>query len=204
LEAAKGERLESLVLVGVTLGLRPGELTGLLWSDLQLSAKPPTVSISGSMKRSPDGSVSRGDVKRSVGGRRTIALPPAAAEAVRSHRKRQAEERLRAGEAWTDQGLVFASEIGTPLDPSDLRRTFARIAKRAGLDVSFPYILRHTAVSLLVDAGKSIDTVADMLGDDPRTLYRHYRHKVRPVADASLAMEAILFGSPSDAKSGLP
>src|SRR5271155_4256968 len=54
------------------------------------------------------------------------------------------------------------------------RRTFARIAKRAGLDVSFPYILRHTAVSLFVDAGNSTDTVADMLGDDPLTLYRHY------------------------------
>lgn len=90
---------------------------------------------------------------------------------------------------------MFASESGTPLDPSDMRRTFARIAKRAGVDVSFPYMLRHTAVSLLIDAGKSIETVADMLGDDPRTLYRHYRHRVRPVADASLAMQAILSGA---------
>ena len=69
------------------------------------------------------------------------------------------------------------------------------MAKKAGVDVSFPYLLRHTAVSLLIDAGKSIETVADMLGDDPRTLYRHYRHRVRPVADASLAMQAILVGA---------
>ncbi len=90
---------------------------------------------------------------------------------------------------------MFASENGTPLDPSDLRRTFARVAKKACVDVSFPYLLRHTAVSLLIDAGKSIETVAEMLGDDPRTLYRHYRHRVRPVADASLAMQAILAGA---------
>jgi integrase len=195
LKAAEGERLEALISLGMTLGLRPGELTGLLWSDLDLGAEPPTLTISGSMKRNPDGSVYRGEVKRSRSGLRTIALPPLALEAVRSHRKRQAEERLRAGEEWSDNGLMFASENGTPLDPSDLRRTFTRVAKKASVDVSFPYLLRHTAVSFLIDAGKSIEVVADMLGDDPRTLYRHYRHWVRPVADASLAMQAILVGA---------
>ena len=82
--------------------------------------------------------------------------------------------------------------MGTPIDPSGLRRTFARIATRAGLDGDFPYLLRHTAVSLLLDDGASIEEVADLLGDDPRTLYRYYRHKVRPVADVGLRMERVL------------
>jgi hypothetical protein len=34
--------------------------------------------------------------------------------------------------------------------------------------------------------------VADLLGDDPRTLYRYYRHKVRAVADVGLRMERVL------------
>jgi integrase len=110
------------------------------------------------------------------------------------------EDRRAAGDAWADDGLVFTSDVGTPVDPSHLRRVFARVAKRAGVDVGFPYILRHTAVSLLVDSGKSIETVADMLGDDPRTLYRHYRHRVRPVADASLDMQAILAAPPGTGK----
>ena len=76
----------------------------------------------------------------------------------------------KAPELWREGGLVFASEVGSPLDPSDLRRTFARISDRAGLDVGFPYLLRHTAVSLLIDAGAGIEEVADLLGDDPRTL----------------------------------
>jgi integrase len=192
LEAAKGERLEALIVIGMTVGLRPGEMTGLLLSDLNFDRDPPTLTISGAMKRGPDGRVARGDVKRSTSGLRTIALPPIAVEAVRAHRKRLAEERLQLGEGWQDHGLLFPSEVGSPMDPSDLRRVFTRIAKRAGLGASFPYVLRHTAVSLLVDAGKSIEQVADMLGDDPQTLYRHYRHRVRPVADASLAMKAIL------------
>ena len=200
LAAAEGERLEALVVVGGSVGLRPGELTGVLWSDIDLEASPPVLTVSGSMKRRPRTSgkgyeLKRGAVKRSKDGRRTVALPPRAVAALKAHRARQRHEKLAAGPLWDDQGLVFASEVGTPVDPSHLRRVFARIAKRAGLEGGFPYLLRHTAVSLLLDDGASIEEVADLLGDDPRTLYRYYRHKVRPVADVGLRMERVLGGS---------
>jgi hypothetical protein len=57
-----------------------------------------------------------------------------------------------------------------------------------------PYVLRHTAVSLSLDLGASIEEAADTLGDDPKTLWAHYRHRVRAVADASLRLESV-FGS---------
>jgi integrase len=196
LDAARGERLEAMIVIGLTAGLRPGELTGLLWTDVDLDRQPVTLAISGAMKRGPDGRVQRGEVKRSKDGRRTIALPPTAAEALKVHRKRQLEQRLGAGSEWKEQGLVFASRTGTPLDPSPVRRIFARIATRAGVaGATFPYLLRHSAVSLLLDGGASIEEVADLLGDDPRTLYRHYRHKVRPVAEAATRMEGLLAGA---------
>jgi site-specific recombinase XerD len=71
---------------------------------------------------------------------------------------------------------VFASEVGTPVDPRHLERVFDRIAKRTALEGSFPYMLRHSAVSLGLDDGASIEEMADLTGDDPRTLYRHYRY----------------------------
>lgn len=195
LAAAQGERLDAMVVIGLWLGLRPGELTGLLWSDIDLDMGAPTLTVSGAMKRGPDGRVSRGAVKRSKDGRRTIALPPTVVSALRAHRKRQSEERLAVGSRWHDSGPLFPSSVGTPLDPSDVRRAFARIGKTAGIaDARFP-LLRHSAVSLLLDNGASIDEVADLLGDDPRTLYRHYRHKVRPVAEATTRMEAVLSGA---------
>jgi hypothetical protein len=58
-------------------------------------------------------------------------------------------------------------------------------------------LLRHTTVSLLLDDGASIEEVADLLGDDPRTLYRYYRHKVRPVANVGLRMERVLSAATS-------
>jgi integrase len=191
-----GERLEALVVVGGSVGLRPGELTGLLW-DIDLEASPLALTVSGSMKRRPKATgkgyeLERGAVKRSEDGRRTVALPPRAVATLKAHKAPQAAEKLAAGPLWHDQGLVFASEVGTPVDPGNLRRVFARIAKAAGLTGAFPYLLRHTTVSLLLDDGATIEEVADLLGDDPRTLYRYYRHKVRPVADVGLRMERVL------------
>jgi integrase len=172
-----------------------------LWSDLALDSTPPTLTVSGALKREPSRQgkgyeLNRGAVKGSMAGQRTMALPPIAVDALRAHRARQASERLVAGELWEDQGLVFSSEIGTPLDPSNVRRTFRRVATRAGLDARFPYLLRHTAVSLLIDAGAGIEEVADLPGDDPRTLYRHYRHKVRPIAEAATRMQDVLAPAP--------
>jgi integrase len=201
LAAAEEDRLGALVACGLMLGLRPGELAGLLWSDVDLEAG--ALTVSGSLKRewSPTGRqlLRRGDVKRSRSGRRIILLPPRLIETLRAHRARQASERLAAGAAFADHGLVFSTEIGTPLDPANVRRSFTRIARRAGLDGGFPYLLRHSAASLLVDSGRTVEEVADLLGDDPRTLYRHYRHRIREAADAGLAMEALL--SPREQKS---
>jgi len=48
--------------------------------------------------------------------------------------------------------------------------------------------------SHLLDSGASIEEVADLLGDNPQTLYKHYRHRVRPVADAAAERMQRLFG----------
>jgi integrase len=196
LEAAKDEHLYALVLVGLTCGLRPGELTGLLWRDLDLDSSAPSLTVSGSMKRLPDSTMVRGEVKRSSAGQRTMRLSPSTVDAFRDHEAHQAAQRLAAGSRWVDNSLVFSSDIGTPLDLANLRKSFARAAKSAGVEGGFTYLLRHSAVSLLIDAGAGIEEVADLIGDDARTLYRHYRHRVRPVMDVGLRMDTVLRGEP--------
>jgi Phage integrase family len=49
---------------------------------------------------------------------------------------------------------VFASQAGTPLDVSRVRRTFKAITRKAGLGENWtPRELRHTVVSLMSDNG---------------------------------------------------
>ena len=72
---------------------------------------------------------------------------------------------------------------------------FARMARQAGLNPTrvVQYLLRHGAVSLLLDAGAPIEEVADLPGDNPQTVYPHYRHRVRPVVTkAAERMERLL------------
>ena len=59
-------------------------------------------------------------------GRRSVALDPTTAAALRTHRAAQAQEQLFAGEMWTNSGLVFTTELGRPIDPQRVTRNFDR------------------------------------------------------------------------------
>ncbi len=74
LDAAGGERLEALIVIGLSAGLRPGELTGPLWS-VNFDGQPKTLTVSGAMKRGPDGRVNRGG--QAFEGRPAHHRPPA-------------------------------------------------------------------------------------------------------------------------------
>ena len=64
--------------------------------------------------------------------RRTIPLPALAVDALREHRARQAAERLAAGPAWQDSGLVFTTAHGTPIEPRNLNRHWYGLRDRTG------------------------------------------------------------------------
>src|SRR5690606_31259295 len=102
-----------------------------------------------------------------TGDSRTLRLPAPAQDALRRHRIASNEERLLMGDRWPLEwsNLVFVTTNGTPLDPSNVRRLVARLAKDAGIEGTVtPYDLRHSATSLLAAAGHSADSLADLLG----------------------------------------
>ncbi len=67
--------------------------------------------------------------------RRTIDLPQRAIEALRTHRKRQLEEKLKAG-SYEDSDVVFATGKGTPLDAQNIvNRHFKPLLRRAALPI---------------------------------------------------------------------
>ena len=72
--------------------------------------------------------------------------------------------------AWQDNGLVFASEVGTPLEDKRIRVVFFRICDRAGVPRIRPYDLRHTSASLLLASGVHPKVVAERLGHSNVTL----------------------------------
>jgi integrase len=179
LQQVMGDRLEALWLSCLLLGLRPGEVAGLVWSDIDLDAG--VLAVRRARVHDPDGMRLGGTkTKRSV---RTLEMPALLIEVLRRHRLRQLEERNLVGEAWQDYELVFTTTVGTPIDRWSLRRQFARMTETAGLGRWHPSELRHTTVSLLSDAGVSLEEIADIVGHSTtRMTGDTYRHPVRATA----------------------
>lgn len=160
LKAIQGDRLEALYSVVLALGLRRGEALGLLWSDINLEEGYLTVRHA--LHRQKGGlKLVEPKTPRS---RRTVALPEFAVFALRSHRKRQLQERLLAGDKWQDTGHVFTTQIGTPLDPDNVSHAFKRAVAKAGLREQRFHDLRHACATLLLVQGVPARVVQEVLG----------------------------------------
>ena len=96
---------------------------------------------------------------------RSIRLTRKATAALREHRKRQLEERIRLGTLWQDHSLVFPSGAGTPLSGGNLNRAFKALLRRAGLSSMIRFHdLRHTCATLLLQQGVNPKFVQELLG----------------------------------------
>ena len=162
LDAASGDRLEGLYTLAVHTGLRQGELLGLKWEDVDLE--------SGSLHVKRTLTTARGGPRlaapKTKSSRRRVSLTRGAVDALRAHLARQLEEIDRAGSLWQENGLVFASEIGEPLDRRDLTsRRFKPLLKRAKLSEKTRFHdLRHTCATLLLTKNVNPKIVSEMLG----------------------------------------
>lgn len=192
LEAAEGERLEALYHLALTTGIRQGELLALRWRDVDLGAA--TLQVRATLTRASGEFVLAEPKTRRSG--RTVLLTAGAVEALRSHRARQNEERLRLGSEWDDRwDLVFANEVGRPIEAGNLlRRSFWPLLQRAGLPRIRFHDLRHSAATLLLSRNVHPKIVSEMLGHSQIgvTLDR-YSHVVPTMQRAATeAMEAML------------
>ena len=72
-------------------------------------------------------------------------------------------------------------------------KTFSAVAAKVGLDDWTPNELRHSAASLMSNAGMPIEQVADQLGHkDLRMLQKHYRHRIRSTIGGGTVLELSL------------
>jgi len=196
LNAAAGDRLENLLIVALLLGLRPGEAAGLTWENVKTKGKRPTITVAASLRRTPLGALILVPPK-TVTSRRTLEIPPPVVDALKAQRRAQKAEQEAAGRAWHNTyDLVFTTDVGTPLDPSNVRRVYIRLAKDAGIAHLHPHMLRHAAASLLSAAGVPIEDISDTLGHRSITVTAEiYRHPIAPIRSGHMAAMNQLIGT---------
>src|SRR4051794_1059040 len=160
LGAIKGDRLEALYSVALSLGLRQGEALGLRWDDVDLENG--TLSVRYALQR-VKGKLELVEPKTQKS-RRTIALPAMAIGALTKHKMVQDTERQWAADRWQATGHVFTSTIGTPLDDCNVTHQLHRILKTAGLPRLRFHGVRHTCATLLIAQGVHPRYVMGILG----------------------------------------
>ncbi len=160
LAAMKGDRLEALYSVALTMGLRQGEALGLCWKEVDLEMG--YLRVSKQLQRF--GGETRLVEPKTTRSRRTLALPASIASSLKEHHDRQLKEREAAGNNWTETDLVFTTAAGKPIDATRISKDFHRHLDRAGLPQRRFHDLRHSCATLLLVQGVSPRVVMEVLG----------------------------------------
>jgi len=190
--AAEGTPFEAMWLLCLYLGLRPGEAAGLAWDDIDYDGG--VVHIRRSRKLDGKGRAIVGTTKtaQSV---RSLATPLPVLAALHAHRLAQTEHRISVGAMWSNpDDLVFTTPTGHTTDPTKCAIEFRAVITKAELGEGWtPNLLRHTAASLLSDAGLPMEELADQLGHrDTRMASLHYRHRIQPTIGGGTLMDSLL------------
>src|SRR5262249_21620461 len=196
LDVTSEDRWHALWVVLVTTGLRLGEVTGLRWSDLNLQNGRVIVRRNLQRQRGKGLVLKEPKSDESV---RSVHLAPPAVSALRDHRQWWLKQRLSVGDAWQDLDLVFPSLTGGPVDPARVNQAFHMALHKASLPCVRPHDLRHTAATLLLEAGVHPKVVQEMLGHSRiRLTLDTYSHVTpRMHQEAASAMQEVLFAPPT-------
>ena len=188
LESIAGHRMYALYYLALSTGLRQGELLGLRWEEVSLEGKE--LWIRRVLARTMDGKVylSAPKTDRSV---RSIALSDHDVDILRMHRSTQAAEKLKVGEFYEDNDLVFSTEIGTLFHPRNVLRQFKEMAKKAGVPPIRFHDLRHTHATLALASGVHYKVVQERLGHSKFTttldIYGHLLPNMQSEAAETIA-----------------
>ncbi len=192
LRTLKGERLEVLYRVGLSLGLRRGEILGLRWIDVDFERA--TLSVAQILQRTK----AKGlifSTPKTKGSVRTIPMPRVLLAALKLHKERQDQAGVE-----NPHGLVFISTKGTPLDPDDITHRFKAFVKAAGLPIDIHFhSLRHSCATLLLAQGVPMHIVKDILGHSQISTTMRYAHPTeQTMRDATAEMDEILPEDPDE------
>ena len=200
LAAASGERLEALLVTALGLGMRQGELMGLRWQnvdldrrDPELGAPVPVLHVKWALQYQGGRPVLV--EPKSETSRRTMPLPGPVAEALPQHRARQAQEQL-AAKAWLNElDLVFVGRHGQPLESTAVLRAHWDVLEKAGIPRMRFHDLRHSAATLLLEAGIPLKVVAEVLGHaSPSITQSTYMHVTQGLRAQATAAQARILG----------
>jgi integrase len=175
LALSRGHHLELPLALATLLGMRRSEILGLQWPDFDFLKGTLTIHRVRRDERmiAENGQVSVSTVTyppKSASSRRQIPMGSIVQAAVLAHRQRQQERGY-----FHPVGWVFATRTANPVSPSRLSRVFKGFLRENNIREIRFHDVRHTAVTLSLEAGVRIEVVSQMVGhsriDTTKSIY---------------------------------
>jgi integrase len=166
----KGDRLEVAFKLDLVSGLRIGELLGLTWDCIDLTNGIITVKQSLIRVKNRSKNPEKKNLyiientTKTRNSKRKVPIPKAAVSMLQKYKLKQEWEKRIAEGTYEDNNLLFCTALGNRIIPRNAERSFARVAKKAGITGASIHSLRHTYATRLFEKGVAAKTVSELLG----------------------------------------
>lgn len=211
LEYAKGNDYELIFVLGLSTGMRIGEIQALQWKNIDF--KNMVVNIEGTLIKVDGKEYTKGPTK-TKSSKRSVPLLPDVAKRLKEHRKEQLKYRLILGAEWQQvtglEDLLFCTPIGRPLSRSVIYNAIDRIieqinhderikAKEAGRSPEVfehfsSHTMRHTFATRALENGIPPKVVQELLGHSTiKTTMDIYTHVLPKTKNDEIQKIASLF-----------
>lgn len=180
-------RLYPAFLIILSTGLRRGEILALRWQDINFDEGILTVNQSiNRVELSPGKTELVFSEPKTANSKREVPLTAQVLAELKAHKSRMAQERLKLGTGYQDNGLIFWTVCkkegqhiaGIAIEPKNFLRTHKALLVKAGLRNEITvHTLRHTFATMLAQAGENPKTLQLLLGhSNVRTTLNTYVH----------------------------
>lgn len=179
------KKLKYIVMFALLTGLRQGEILALDRKDI---INKTTVKVNKTLRSAKifgDDGKNHYELKitkpKTKASKREVPIPATLKPELKKLENLIAEEKLRLGEAYTNNTLLFPSETGTYLDAKNLQRSWKRALENANIPYRKFHALRHTYATMLFENGTSILTVSRLLGHSSIKTTEIYTHVLEDI-----------------------
>lgn len=178
LNSIKGNREEVFYRLGFALGLRLGELLGLKWSRIDF--KECTITIDTSVRREKDIETNISSLiltsLKTDSSYETLYAPQFIIDDLKKHKKLQDSEKELAGNLYSDNDLVFATEFGKIIEPSNIRKRYKKLLKKANIENKTLHSMRHTCATRLMEKRLTIKEIQYIMRHSDNSITGIYTH----------------------------
>ena len=169
-KASYHHRYGVFIRLDLCTGLRMGELLALKWEDIDFSTAQ--LHVRRTINRLAKYEAHAGESKTEIvfgtpktkNSRRIIPLTRTMIDELTRWKNLQAQDKLRAGDKFTDNGFVVTNEFGHYIEQKTFKDYYDRMLKDADVGHFTFHALRHTFATRALERGMDCKTLSAILG----------------------------------------